>query len=203
MVIDVYSPKGKVIGSVSLSKEIFATKASPRLLAQAVRAYLANKRVGTASTKTRGEVEGSTRKIYRQKHTGRARHGARRAPIFVGGGIVFGPKPRDFHLSLPQKMKKRATLAALTTKFREKKVKVIDGLEKLEPKTKILSQAINNLQISGNVLLVLPSKNSNKIKMGTRNIKKLTTLPVNLLNSYDVLKNKTIVFTKQSLEEIL
>lgn len=201
--VDVYDIKGKVKSKINLPKEVFAARATPLLLSQAVRVYLANKRIGTASTKTRGEVEGSTRKIYRQKHTGRARHGARRAPIFVGGGIVFGPKPRSYSLKLPQKMKKRATLAALTIKFRDKAVKIIEGLEKLEPKTKIFSGVINNLNISGNILLVVPSKNEKGIKMGTRNIKRLTTLPVNLLNSYNVLKNKTIIFTKKSLEEIL
>src|SRR5207248_616028 len=98
----------KASGKVSLPKEIFAETVNKKLLAQAVRVYLANKRQGNASTKTRGEVEGSTRKIYRQKGTGNARHGSIRAPIFVKGGIVHGPRPRDFSLGLSKKMRRKA-----------------------------------------------------------------------------------------------
>src|SRR6266404_5428662 len=113
---------GKVSGKVSLPGEMFGEKVNKALLAQAVRVYLANQRQGNASTKTRGEVDGSTAKIYRQKGTGRARHGSKRAPIFVKGGIVFGPKPRDFSLSLPQKMKRKALFSALSAKVKDKEV---------------------------------------------------------------------------------
>ena len=103
--VNVVGIDGKISGKIALPGEIFGEKVNKALLAQAVRVYLANQRQGNASTKTRGEVEGSTRKIYRQKGTGRARHGSVRAPIFVKGGIVFGPKPRDFSLDMPKKKK--------------------------------------------------------------------------------------------------
>src|SRR5258708_225116 len=114
--VDVIGVDGKVSGKVSLPGEMFGEKVNKTLLAQAVRVYLANQRQGNASTKTRGEVDGSTAKIYRQKGTGRARHGSKRAPIFVKGGLVFGPKPRDFSLALPQKMKRKALFGALSAK---------------------------------------------------------------------------------------
>src|SRR6185437_7247197 len=115
--VDVVGIDGKVTGKIALPGEIFGEKLNKALLAQAVRVYLANQRQGNASTKTRGEVDGSTRKIYRQKGTGRARHGSVRAPIFVHGGIAHGPKPRDFSLTMPQKMKQKALFSALSTKL--------------------------------------------------------------------------------------
>src|SRR5581483_3879222 len=120
----VYDLKGKAIGRVTLPSEVFGVEENPHLLAQAVRVYLANQRQGTVSTKTRGEVQGSTRKIYRQKGTGRARHGGIRAPIFVHGGIVFGPKPREFSLSMPQKMRRLALFTALSGKVKDGELKI-------------------------------------------------------------------------------
>ena len=115
--IDVFDIKGKNVGSISLPESIFKAKVNPQVVAQAVRVYLANQRQGTSSTKTRGEVQGSTRKIYRQKGTGRARHGSIRAPIFVHGGVAFGPKPRDFSLKIPSKIKQQALFSAFSSKF--------------------------------------------------------------------------------------
>src|SRR3990170_6251019 len=136
--VPVVGVDGKTKSKIQLPKELFGAKVNKALLAQAVRVYLANQRTGNAATKTRGEVEGSTRKIYRQKGTGRARHGAIRAPIFVGGGIVFGPRPHDFHLDFPKKMKRRALGSALTSKLGSGDVIVVSGLSDLEPKTKYM-----------------------------------------------------------------
>src|SRR3989338_11409930 len=140
--IPVYSLAGKETGVLALPKEIFAAKVSKSLLAQAVRVYATNQKSLLASTKTRGEVEGSTAKIYRQKGTGRARHGAIRAPIFVGGGITFGPKPRKVRLILPQKMKKAALIAALSVKLADKNVIGLSGLDKASGKTKEMAKLI-------------------------------------------------------------
>lgn len=201
--IDVYNIKGKVVSSIGLPKDIFAAKINSTLMAQAVRVYLANQRQGTASTKTRGEVRGSTRKIYRQKHTGRARHGGIRAPIFVGGGIVFGPKPRSYKLTLPKKMKRKALFAALTLKRKDKAIKVITGLEKIEPKTKEflgffkkLSEEKNSVKMK--FLLVIPDKMEN-VSRAVRNIGFVDVLPPELLNTYQVLNHQKIVFTKEAL----
>src|SRR5579885_383385 len=151
LLIDVYGIDRKVSGKVSLPHVIFGEKVNKQLLAQAVRVYLANKRQGTVSTKTRGEVDGSTRKIYRQKGTGRARHGSVRAPIFVHGGVVHGPKPRDYSLNLPKKMRRKALFSALSAKLQDGQIKVVAGFEKLEPKTKAFISAITPFQFDKKV----------------------------------------------------
>ncbi len=203
VIVDVYNIKGKVIDTIALPKEIFAAKINPQLLAQAVRVYLANQRKGTASTKSRGEIRASTRKIYRQKGTGRARHGAISAPIFVGGGVAFGPKPRDYSLKLPKKMKRAALASALTTKAKELAIKVVEGLEKITPKTKAVNEMIKNIEGMGKnkkvkTLLVLPQKVEN-IQRAARNIEGVTIRPANLLNTYEVLNSNVLIFMKESI----
>lgn len=201
--VDVYNTKGKVVGKISLPKEIFAAKINEKLMAQAVRVYLANQRQGTASTKTRGEVAGSTRKVYRQKGTGRARHGSVRAPIYVHGGIAFGPKPRDFSLQLPKKMRRLALFSALSMKARDKALYIIDGLEKIEPKTKNVTDVLKRLQMSEKekILLIL-SKQSDSIKRAARNIEKLDILPTQLINTYEVLAHPKLIVIKEALPEM-
>lgn len=204
---NVFDVEGKVVEEMDLPKEIFAAEINEKLLAQAVRVYLANQRQGTASTKTRGEVVGSTRKIYRQKGTGRARHGDIKAPIFVGGGIVFGPKPRDFSLKLPRKMKNKALFSALTSKFKENSILIIKELNKLKPKTAEVIKLLKNLKLEvtngkllTKTLLVLPKKEENIIQ-ASRNIQNLTLTPFNLLNPYLVLLNQKIIFSQEAIEK--
>jgi large subunit ribosomal protein L4 len=201
---DVLDLKGNIVGSLSLPEEIFGAKVNKTLMAQAVRVYLANQRLGTLSTKSRGEVVGSTRKIYRQKGTGRARHGGIRAPIFVGGGVAHGPKPRDFSLSLPQKMKRAALFSALTLQRLEGNMKIITGLENLEPKTKAFAQVLKNLSLvkkRKKILLVLPEKIEN-IQKAARNIEGVTYVLANQLNTYDVLNAGTLLFMKDTISKI-
>jgi large subunit ribosomal protein L4 len=202
----VYDVKGKVAESINLPAEIFGAKINKTLMTQAVRVYLANQRRGTLSTKSRGEVKISTRKIYRQKGTGRARHGAASAPIFVGGGIAFGPKPRDFSLKLNQNMRRVALFSALASKLKDGEIKIITGLEKIEPKTKKMVETIEKLELNGKnsqVLLIMPSGNefTNVIKAG-RNIKGVTVASANLINTYEVLVNKRILFMKNAIESL-
>jgi large subunit ribosomal protein L4 len=202
----VYDVKGKVAESINLPAEIFGVKINKTLMTQAVRVYLANQRRGTLSTKSRGEVKISTRKIYRQKGTGRARHGAKSAPIFVGGGIAFGPKPRDFSLKLNQNMKRVALFSALTSKLKDGEIKVVTGLEKIEPKTKKMVDVIDKLELNGKnaqVLLIMPSGNENvNIVKAGRNIKGITVTSANLINTYEVLVNKRILFMKSSIDSL-
>lgn len=181
-----------------LPKELFAAKRNRNLEAQAVRVYLANQREGAAATKTRGEVSGSTRKLFRQKGTGRARHGGVRAPIFVGGGIVFGPKPRDYRLTMPQKMRRLAIASSLTGKLMAGEVRVVADLNKIEGKTKQMAQALDNLNANGSVLLVITSQ-MEKVKLAGRNLPQVTISNLNSLNTYEVAKNKTLVFAKEAL----
>lgn len=202
LTVDVYDIKGKVVETIGLPKEVFGAKINNQLMAQAVRVYLANQRRGTVSTKTRGEVKGSTRKIYRQKGTGRARHGSIRAPIFVGGGVVFGPKPRDYSLKFPKKMKQASLVSALSGKLKAGEIKVVKGLEKISPKTKVAASILKNLGFNTknkSVLLVLPQKLEN-IKRAARNIKGVSILLANQLNTYEVLRSKNLLFTKQAVE---
>lgn len=205
---DVVDTKGKVVESMSLPGAIFGAKVNPDLMAQAVRVYLINQRQGTVSTQSRGEVTGSTRKIYRQKGTGRARHGAASAPIFVKGGLAHGPKPKDYSLKLSKKMRKASLFSALTTKLQEKQVKIVSGLEKLPPKTKEMAAVLQKLELSGkkpqNILLVLPmeqEKNQTLMRI-SRNIDGVTYAQASQLNTYDVLKTSTVLIVKDAVTSL-
>jgi large subunit ribosomal protein L4 len=202
LTIDVYGLDGKVAGKVTLPEEIFGGKINKTLMAQAVRVYLANQRQGNASTKTRGEVDGSTRKIYRQKGTGRARHGSVRAPIFVKGGIVFGPKPRDFSLDLPKKMRRKALYSALAAKLHSGEVKVLSGLEAMEPKTKQFVSAMKNLELAEKKLLLVIAEDVQTVKRAARNVQGVSFTAVKRLNAYDVLHAKHLVVLKDAVEEM-
>lgn len=194
--VPVYSLTGRATGTMVLPKEIFGAKINKNLLAQAVRVYETNQKTHFAKTKTRGEVRGSTAKIYRQKGTGRARHGAIRAPIFVGGGITFGPKPRKVRLTLPQKMKKAALISALSSKMADKQILGLRGLEKATGKTKEMAKLLEKLAVK-NGLIVTDKK---KVYQAVRNIPKLSVLPANQLNAYEILKHENLILTKEALE---
>lgn len=201
---DVYNLKGKVVGKTTLPSEIFAAEVSPVLVARAVRVYQANQRRGTHSTKTRSEVAGSTRKIYRQKGTGRARHGAITAPIFIGGGVAHGPHPRDYSLTLPQKMRKAALFGVLSDKLQNGAVKIVRGLEKIEVKTKKMNEMLINLKLTPpknkktNILLVTSGEFEN-VKLAGRNIGYLTVENAKLLNSFEVISHNNILFMEDAV----
>lgn len=203
--VDVMGIDGKAKGKITLPKEIFGVKVSEDLMAQAVRVYLANQRQGTQSTKTRSEVVGSTRKIYRQKGTGRARHGALKAPIFVGGGIAFGPKPRDFSLEFPKKMKKAALYSSLSLQLKDNKVMVIDGVAGVSGKTKEMIGVLHALNLTTQrkkahkVLFVIGEK-VESMNRSLRNIEGLTIRYVQDLNTYEVLNSHHLVFVKNTIE---
>lgn len=200
--MDVFDITGKVISSVELPKELFEAKINTSLMTQAVRVYLANQRQGTQSTKTRGEVQGSTRKIYRQKGTGRARHGGITAPIFVGGGIALGPKPRDFSMEMPQKMRRAALSSALTQKYVGNMIKIVDGLDELKPKTKLFIEALRKLELDGGnkkILILMPSRVSD-LQKAMRNVPGISFLLANQLNTYEALNAKSLVIMKSAVE---
>lgn len=201
--LSVYNLQGRTVESISLPKEIFAAKINNQLMAQAVRVYLANQRRGTVKTKSRGEVKISTRKIYRQKGTGRARHGAKSAPIFVGGGVAFGPRPRDYSLKLSQKMRRAALFSALSSKLKDGEIKIVAGLEKIEPKTRKMADVMSKLDLNNKktrILLVSAKDSQNAIK-AARNLQGVSILNSNLLNTYEVLANKQILFMKNAIEQ--
>jgi large subunit ribosomal protein L4 len=202
--LDVYGLDGKVGGKVSVAGEMFGAIVNKSLLAQAIRVYLANQRQGTASTKTRGEVQGSSRKIYRQKGTGRARHGSIRAPIFVKGGVVFGPRPHDYSLDLPKKMKRKALFSALSAKVAGKEVTIVDGFETLTPKTKNFVTVLQKLGLEGkkkSILLVTDAK-AEKVRRAGRNVQGVNFAGAVRLNAYEVLKSKNLIIMKEALAEM-
>ena len=198
--VPVYSLAGRESGTLSLPEEIFGVKINKKLLAQAVRIYSVNRKHLTGSTKTRGEVQGSTIKIYRQKGTGRARHGAVRAPIFVGGGIAFGPKPRKVRLNLPQKMKKAALFCALSSKISNKNVIGLSGIEKASGKTKEIANLLEKLKIKS--ALFMTSEKTEQLNRAVRNIPGVDVIPVNTLNAYEVLKHRVLMLSKESVEKL-
>jgi large subunit ribosomal protein L4 len=202
----VFDLKGKVAGTFTLPVEIFGAKINDSLMSQAVRIYLANQRQGTSKILDRGEVDRTTKKIYQQKGTGRARHGSRRAPIYVGGGKVFGPTPRDLSLGFSKKMKTLSLFSALSSKLKDSEIKIIKGLEAIEPKTKLMAQVLKDFEIkdSSKVLLVMPKsgKELKNIYRAGRNIEGLEIVSANLLNTYGVLNNRLILLMKDSIDII-
>ncbi len=201
----VFDTKGKKVGNLSLPAEIFNAKINDSLMSQAVRVYLANQRQGTVKTKDRGEVNKTTKKIWQQKGTGRARHGSKRAPIFVGGGLAFGPKPRDFSLNLSKKMKTLALFSALSSKLKDSEIKIVKGLENITPKTKIMSGVLKSLGIEDKrILLIMPKvgKESQNVYRASRNITGVEILSANTINAYRVLDNKLVLLMKDAVDVI-
>lgn len=203
----------KIIDKPSLPREIFQVEVAPQLLAQAVRVYLANQRQGTQNAKTRAEVNRTRHKLYKQKGTGGARHGDRKAPIFVGGGVTFAPKQRDYSLSLSKEMKKKALFGALSTKAKDKSLIIISAMDKLTGKTKELAKFLNNQTQepraekqgkkaeTGRWLIITDQARENVYRAG-RNIPGVTILPANQLNTYQVLKANRILMMEEALSLI-
>ncbi len=195
---NLYDRTGKHVGSVELSDELFAAPINAAVLHQVVTAQLAGRRIGTADTKTRGEVRGGGRKPYRQKGTGRARQGSIRAPHYRGGGVVFGPHPRSYEQRLPRKMKRLALRGALTAKFGDEAIKVIDtfGLEAI--KTKDLAGVLVALEASGRVLVVAPARDEN-LELSARNLPTVEIILADSLNVVDLLKADLVLIEQSAL----
>ncbi|SHK36255.1 50S ribosomal protein L4 [Paramaledivibacter caminithermalis] len=199
--VDVLNVSGQRVGEMELSDNVFGVKVNQHVLYEAVKNYLANQRQGTQAAKTRSEVRGGGRKPYRQKGTGRARQGSIRAPHFVGGGVAFAPKPRDYSYKLPKKVKRLAMKSALSSKVQNNEIVVLEELAMDAPKTKDMVSILNNINSSKKALIVLSEKNDNVIK-SARNIKGVTTTLVNNLNVYDILKYDSFVVTKEAVQKI-
>lgn len=198
--VPVYSLLGKEAGSLDLPKSIFGVEVNKALLTQALRVYLNNQKGHFSNTKTRGEVEGSTRKIYRQKGTGRARHGGVRAPIFVGGGIALGPKSRKVTLDLPKKMKKASLVSALSQKLLYKSVYGISGLEKITGKTSQLANFIKKIEKKS--ALIVADKVSDLARRAAANLKSVNLIPASDLNALEVIKSQSLILTKEAVEAL-
>ena len=183
-----------------LKEEIFGVPPRPHLLHQAVVAHQANKRAGTASTKSKGLVRGGGKKPWRQKGTGRARAGSIRSPIWVGGGTIFGPTPRDYSYRMPKKARREALLSALSLKRKEGKIIVVAGFDLAETKTKLMRQALEELQVKS--ALIVLSDNDDKVMLSVRNLPKVKALRVDGLNVYDLLRYEHLIMTEPALKLI-
>ena len=201
MKADLHNIDGAVVGSVDLDESIWSIEPNIGIMHQALLRQQANARVGTADTKTRAEVRGGGRKPWRQKGTGRARQGSTRAPNWVGGGVVWGPHPRDYSQDLPKKMRGLAVRSALSAKYRDERVMVIDGLEAVEGKTKAFKDAVAKLPESRSYLLVIPEKLESIVR-GSGNLENVHWVLASYLNVRDILKYERLVVMQPSLEII-
>lgn len=207
--VPVYNLEAKKAGTLGLNRSVFGAKPNPRLLAQSIKVYLSNQRKAKAKTKNRSEVRGSTKKIWAQKGTGRARHGDRRAPIFVGGGIAHGPRgEQNYKLKLTKKMRKLALKIILSIFATNKRILSVEKLDKITPKTKKALSLIAGLKDKNKVLSksknlgIIISDSSQNIKRAFRNLTCVSILSTKSLNTYQLSKQNFLIFTKKALEEL-
>jgi large subunit ribosomal protein L4 len=200
MDVPVYSPSGEVVRHINISDGVFAVPFNEAVVHQAVVRQQANARQGTASTKTRGEVAGSTRKLFRQKHTGMARAGSKKSPLRRGGGITFGPKPRSYQQDMPKKMRQLALRCALSAKTRDEELKVLEELNFEQPKTRDMAAILAALGINSTALIVTDKPEENFIK-SARNLAGIKTIPANILNVVDILSYKMLLMTEPAVRQ--
>ena len=198
--VAVYNMSGEQVGSIDLNDDIFGLEANEHAMHMAVVQYLANRRQGTHSAKTRAEVRGGGKKPWRQKGTGRARQGSTRSPQWKGGGVVFAPKPRDYSFKLNKKLKRLALKSALSTKVADSNIIVLDELKLDEIKTKVMVKVLTDIKAE-KALIVMDGSNKN-VMLSARNIPNVKTASVNTINVYDILKYNTLVVTKEAVAKI-
>jgi len=199
-VTEVYNTKKEKVGEVELNDSLFALQVKPHIVHDVVRMQLANRRAGTASTKTRSEVRGGGSKPWRQKGTGRARAGTRRSPLWRGGGIIFGPKPRDYSYKLPKKVRKLGLRMALSARFSEDNLLVLDQFEMEKIKTKDFLQVMKALNIE-NGLIVVPGRND-ILERSSRNVHGFKVISTAGLNVYDILLHHSLVLVKPCIDQL-
>ena len=197
----VYTLNGEVVDQIELSQAIFDLPFNGVVVHQAMAGQLANRRHGTASTKTRGEVKGSTRKLYRQKHTGRARRGDIKSPLLRGGGVVFGPKPRNYRQSMPRKMRRLALKCLLSAKVREGNIRLVQELDFKGPKTKDMINVLSSLGIDSPTLILTAQSTPNVVKSAA-NLPEVKVLPSALINVLDLLSYEMLVATVPAIHNI-
>ena len=207
-IVKVYNQEGKEVSEIELNEAIFGLPWNADLVYQAIRTYMANQRQIVASTKTRAQVRGGGRKPWRQKGTGRARHGSIRSPLWKGGGVTFGPtSEKNFKLKINKKMARKAFLIALSAKAKDNEILFLDNLEITSAKTREMAHIVANFPQIKTGLLVLPSfakatesKKNDMLKNACRNLSKLEAVNINNLNIFNVLKHQYLIFTKSAIE---
>lgn len=199
-VLDVQNIKGKPISQVDLADDVFSVPVKSSVLHEVVTMQLANRRAGTAAVKHRSDVKGSRRKLYRQKGTGRARRGDIKSPLLRGGGVVFGPDGRNYKYQVPKKVKKLALKMALSSKFNQKELVVLDRFELEEIKTQEFVGVLNTLNL--NSALIVTDKDNENLELSSRNIRNVKVLRSEGLNVYDILKYQTLVLLEPAVKNI-
>jgi large subunit ribosomal protein L4 len=201
MELEVYKKDGTKSGEkVKLSEEIFGVEPNMHLVYRAVRTYLDNQRQGTAKLKTRAEVRGGGKKPFRQKHTGMARQGSSRSPVMVGGGAIFGPKPRDYSSVLPATMRRAARKSALSLKARDGQIKVVEDFSFGAPKTKELAVVLKALALGDTKILLLLAKPDTAVVRSGRNIPRLQVAQADKASTYDFVNTQVLLIQKSALE---
>lgn len=200
--LTLFDTEGSQVGEVELNQNIFDVEINEHVVHEAVTAQLAAKRAGTASTKTRAEVRGGGRKPWRQKGTGRARHGSIRSPIWVGGGTTFGPQPRDYSKDIPKKVKRLAVKSALTAKVQDEELIVVDGFNFDQPKTKQMVKVLEALDAKDKKVLVITAEKDDNLYKSARNIPDVKVLLGSAVNVYDVLDNEQIIITEEAIKKV-
>ncbi len=199
--VPVLNVSGEKVSEIELKDSVFGIEINTHVMHAVVKNYLANQRQGTQSSKTRAEVRGGGRKPWRQKGTGRARHGSTRSPIWVGGGVIFAPKPRDYSYKLPKKVRRLAMKSALSSKVQDDQIIVLDNLQMERPKTKEMTNILMNLKVDGKALIVMEQVDQSVIR-SARNIQGVETALVNTLNVYDILKYDHFIITRNAVEKV-
>lgn len=197
---EIKDKNNKAVGKINLPDEVFGVKAKDGVLHSAVVNFLANQRQGTHATKTKGLVSGGGKKPWKQKHTGRARSGSSRSPLWRGGGTIFGPQPRDYSYAIPKKVKRLALKAALSGKFADGEVTVVEELSLSKPRTKDIIAVLKGLELQGKSTLIVVPENNETVVLSARNIPGVTVMRVTDLNPYDVAAHNRLLFTKRAVE---
>ena len=201
MQVPVYNLAGEVVENIDISDEVFAIPFNQAVVHQAMVQQRANARQGTASTKTRSEVSGSTMKLFRQKGTGQARGGSRRSPLRRGGGIAFGPRPRSYRQAMPKKMRRLALRCVLSAKVSDGELMILEQLKLVEPKTKEMVQILATLGVGSSALIVTDEPEESVVK-SARNLAGIRTLPANLLSVLDILSQKRLLITVAAVRKV-
>jgi len=202
--VEIKDKNNNIIGKINLKDDVFGLQTKPAVLHEGVTNFLANQRQGTHATKTKGLVRGGGRKPFKQKHTGRARAGSNRSPLWRGGGATFGPQPRDYSYDPPKKVKRLAVRTALSLKMAEGAITVIDGFVMDKPKTKDMMATLKNLGfgLGGERVLIVTPESDEVVALSVRNIPGVKVVRVSDLNTYDVLASGRLLMTKEAVTRL-
>lgn len=202
MKVELYNKSGEKSGDIELNDSVFGSEPNENAMHQAVVTYLAHKRQGTRKTKVRSEVSGGGRKPWSQKGRGTARAGSTRSPIWVGGGTIHGPKPHEYNLKIPKKLKRLSRISAYSLRAQEKNLKVVEDFSVDEPKTKSMADILKNLELTSQSTLVITSSADHNLWLSSRNIPKVQVRAFDRVSTYDILSHKNLMILQSAVKNI-